>query len=67
MSQKLQRNINAANILNDISVLAAAGITGLCISTNMPMYSEETLNLTISVICILMYNMMYRDQEGQAG
>lgn len=67
MSQKLQRNINAANILNDISLLAAAGITGLCISTNVPMYSEETLNLTISVICILMYNMMYRDQEGQAG
>lgn len=67
MSQKLQRNINAANILNDISVLAEAGITGLCISTNVPMYSEETLNLTISVICILMYNMMYRDQEGQAG
>lgn len=67
MSQKLQRNINAANILNDISVLAAAGITGLCISTNVLMYSEVTLNLTISVICILMYNMMYRDQEGQAG
>lgn len=67
MSQELQRNINAANILNDIFVLAAAGITGLCISTNVPMYSEETLNLTISVICILMYSMMYRDQKGQAG
>lgn len=67
MSQELQRNINAANILNDIFVLAAAGITGLCISTNVLMYSEVTLNLTISVICILMYNMMYRDQEGQAG
>lgn len=67
MSQKLQRNINAANILNDISVLAAAGITGLCISTNVLMYSEVTLNLTISVICILMYSMMYRDQKGQAG
>lgn len=67
MSQELQRNINAANILNDISVLAAAGITGLCISTNVLMYSEVTLNLTISVICILMYSMMYRDQKGQAG
>lgn len=67
MSQKLQRNINAANILNDIFVLAAAGITGLCISTNVLMYSEVTLNLTISVICILMYSMMYRDQKGQAG
>jgi len=67
MSQELQRNINAANILNDIFVLAAAGITGLCISTNVLMYSEVTLNLTISVICILMYSMMYRDQKGQAG
>lgn len=33
MSQKMERNIITANILNRISVLAAAGVTALCTST----------------------------------
>lgn len=48
MSQKLERSIITANIMNHISILAAAGITALCISANVSQCIRQCTGILIS-------------------